>query len=156
MPSEMVDALHIIGNFSGDEYFDDLLELARRELIEVDGKATAPDLATRLYLHDPQVLARKEREQLFEKRKTFESYRAANPDTSIRVSELPSDLWPLESDLDGYFEPKKRGVGCRIIRKTPPVRFVSWCNTANPASVSRAAKARSLPAHSSGPRRRTL
>jgi hypothetical protein len=126
MPSELVEALHIIGNFGSDEYFDDLLQLAHQEQIGVEGDATAPDLATRLYLHDTQILERKEREQLFEKRKTYESYRAADPDTLVVVEELPSDLSLLEADLDEYFERKKRGVGCRIIRKdsAAEVRFL--------------------------------
>jgi hypothetical protein len=126
MPSELVEALHVIGNFSGDEHFDDLLDLAHREEIEVGGNATAPDLATRLYLRDPQVLERKEREQLFEKRKTFESYRAANPETALAIDDLPSNLVPLERDLDEYFQARKRGVGCRVMRKDSvgEVRFL--------------------------------
>ena len=35
MPSDLVEALHLIGNFSGDEYFDDLLELAHGASLEV-------------------------------------------------------------------------------------------------------------------------
>lgn len=126
MPSDLVEALHLVGNFSGDEYFDDLLQLARQSGLDVDGEITTPDLATRLYLHDPQVLERKEREQLFEKRKSFESYRAANPSEGIEVKTLPSDLVPLELDLDKYFESKQRGVGTRIIRKDSAgeVRFL--------------------------------
>lgn len=126
MPSDLVEALHVIGNFSGDEYFDDLLQLAHQSGLDVDGDITTPDLATRLYLYDSQVLERKDRERLFEKRKTFESYRAANPDQAIVIESLPSDLGPLEGDLDKYFESKKRGVGSRIIRKDSAgeVRFL--------------------------------
>jgi hypothetical protein len=117
MPSDLVEALHVIGNFSGDEHFNDLLDLAHRETLDVDADATALDLATRIYLRDPQVLERKVREQLFEKRKTFESYRAANPESVVDVGDLPSDLLPLEAALDKYFQSKKQGVGCPIIRK---------------------------------------
>jgi hypothetical protein len=117
MPSDLVEALHVIGNFSGEEYFDDLLDLAAQSNLDVDPEATAPDLATRLYLHDPQVLERKEREQLFQKRKTFESFRAANPDDMFAIEDVPEDLTPLEQDLDQYCQSKKRGAGCRIIRK---------------------------------------
>jgi len=126
MPSDLVEALHLIGNFSGDEYFDDLLELAHGASLEVGGDATTPDLATRIYLHDPQILERKEREILFEKRKNFESYVAANPDDPIAVNELPEDLTPLEADLDKYFKSKKQGAGCRVIRKDSAgeVRFL--------------------------------
>ena len=126
MPSDLVEALHVIGNFSGDEYSDDMLALAQEVGLQIDGDVTTPDLATRIYLHDPQILERKERERLFEKRKTFESYRAADPEMTIAVDELPSDLSPLEADLDQFFESKKRGIGCRTIRKDSPgeVRFL--------------------------------
>lgn len=126
MPSDLVEALHVIGNFSGDEYSNDMLALAQEVGLQIDGDVTTPDLATRIYLHDPQVLERKEREQLFERRKTFESYRAADPEVAIAINELPSDLSPLEADLDQFFESKKRGIGCRIIRKDSPgeVRFL--------------------------------
>lgn len=126
MPSDLVEALHVIGNFSGDEHFDDLLELAHRIALEVGGDATAPDLATRIYLHDPQILERKAREVLFGKRKNFESYRAANPDDLIAIDKLPEDLTPLEAELDQYFKSKKHGVGCRVIRKDSAceVRFL--------------------------------
>jgi hypothetical protein len=126
MPSDLVEALHVIGNFSGDEYSDDMLALAQEVGLQIYGDVTTPDLATRIYLHDPQTLERKEREQLFERRKTFESYRAADPEMTIAMDELPSDLSPLEADLDQFFESKKRGIGCRIIRKDSPgeVRFL--------------------------------
>ncbi|MGD1091508.1 MAG: hypothetical protein ABSB35_05875 [Bryobacteraceae bacterium] len=117
MPSDLVEALHVIGNFSGDEHFDDLLKLAQQAGLDVEGDATTPDLATRIYLRDPQVLERKERERLFEQRKTFESYRAANPDDALGIEALPADLGPLERDLDKYFHSKRRGVGSRVIRK---------------------------------------
>jgi hypothetical protein len=126
MPSDLVEALHVVGNFSGDEYFDDLLDMANKAALNVGSDATTPDLATRLYLHDSQILERKEREVLFEKRKNFESYRAANPDELIAVDKLPEDMTPLEADLEKYFKSKKQGVGCRVIRKDSAgeVRFL--------------------------------
>jgi hypothetical protein len=126
MPSDLVEALHLVGRFSDDEHFDMLLEVAHTAALTIDGEATAPDLATRLYLHDSQILERKEREQLFEKRKTFESYRAADGEAAFTSAAFPNDLSALESDLDSYFLSKKRGVGCRVIRKdsASEVRFL--------------------------------
>jgi hypothetical protein len=126
MSPDLVEALHLIGNFSGDEYFDDLLKIAQHMGLEVDSETTTPDLATRLYLQDPQVLERKVREQLFDQRKTFESYRAADPNDAIDIKTLPPDMIPLEQDLDKYFQSKKRGVGTRVIRKDSAgeVRFL--------------------------------
>ena len=126
MPSDLVEALHVIGRFSDDEQFDTLLGIAHAITLPIDGETTAPDLATRIYLIDPQVLERKEREQLFEKRKTFESYRAADAESVLSTDSFPENLSALESDLDSYFQSKKRGVGCRVIRKDSvgEVRFL--------------------------------
>ncbi len=126
MSSELVEALHLIGNFGGEEHFDEVLELAHWHGLPVDADATAADLATQVYLHDPQILERKEREHLFEKRKNFESYRASNPDDVLATEDLPADLAPLEQALDEYFQSKKRGAGCRMIRKDSDgeVRFL--------------------------------
>jgi len=126
MPSELVEALHVVGNFSSDDQFEELLELADQAGLPVESEVTAPDLAARIYLSDPRVLERKQREALFEKRKTFESYRAANPGVLLDIVELPTDLSSLEEDLNQYFQSKKRGNGCQIIRKDSPgeVRFL--------------------------------
>jgi hypothetical protein len=126
MSSDLVEALHLIENFSGDAHFDEVLDLAHQNGLLVEPDETVPDLATQLYLHDPQVLERKELEHLFEKRKNFESYRALNPDEVLAIEDLPADLVPLEQALDEYFQSKKRGSGCRVIRKDSDgeVRFL--------------------------------
>jgi hypothetical protein len=58
MPSDLV-MLHIVGNFSGDEHFDGLLEMADEKAglmsdkagFNVVGDTTTPDLAARLNAH---------------------------------------------------------------------------------------------------------
>jgi hypothetical protein len=116
-PSDLVEALYVIENFSDDQHFDDLLALADSAGLEVGEEETTVDLAVRLYLHDASLLERKLREQLCERRRTFESYRLADPASSMLAEDLPSDLTPLEADLDRYFESKKRGGHSRVIRK---------------------------------------
>ena len=150
MPSDLVEALHVIGNFSGDEHFNDLLELAQREALDVAADATTPDLATQIYLRDSQILERKDREQVFEKRKTFESYRAANPESVVAVDDLPTDLLPLEAALDKYFQSKKQGVGCPgHPKRLRPGRSGSWCSTGKHANASRAVRESYPPVRSS-------
>ena len=116
MPGDLVDALHLISTVGGDDRFDELLDLAGANEIEVDGDTTALDLATAIYLKNPAALSRKENEEFFQKRKTFESFRAADPTITVAIEDLPADLGPLEASLDQYCQRKKRGVGCRIIR----------------------------------------
>lgn len=117
MPSDLVEALYIIEGFSDDRHFDELLNVAQLAGLEVGEEETAVDLAVRIYLHAPNLLERKLREQLCERRRTFESYRLADPASGMESDALPSDLTPLEADLDRYFESKKRGGHSRVIRK---------------------------------------
>ncbi len=126
MPGDLVEALHLIGNLGVDDRFDDLLVLAAKNGIDTDSEITALDLATRIWLKNPQALERKEHEEFFQKRKSFESFRAANPGPAIAVEDLPTDLAPLEAALDAYFQAKKRGVGCRVMRNdwAGEVRFL--------------------------------
>jgi len=116
-PPELIEALYVIESFSEDQHFDELLAMAESAGIEAGEEETTVDLAVRLYLHDASLLERKLREQLCERRRTFESYRQADPDSGIEVENLPQELAPLEADLDRYFESKKRGSHSRVIRK---------------------------------------
>ena len=117
MPSELVEALYVIESFSDDQHFDELLAMAEAAGLEVGEEETTVDLAVRLYLHDANLFERKLREQLCDRRRTFESYRLADPASGMEVDNLPHDLTPLEADLDRYFESKKRGGHSCVIRK---------------------------------------
>jgi hypothetical protein len=120
MPGELVEALHLISSLGSEDRFDELLELAVTNEIEVDSEVTPLDLATQIWLKNPEALERKEQERSFEKRRTFESFIAVDPDTAVEVDQLPADLTPLEQNLEEYFSAKKRGVGCRITRMDGP------------------------------------
>jgi hypothetical protein len=125
-PSELVEALYAIDSFSDDQHFDELLTLAEAAGLEVSDEETTVDLAVRLYLHDANLLERKLREQLCGRRRTFESYRLADPTSGMEAENLPANLTPLEADLDRYFESKKRGGHSRVIRKdaASEIRFL--------------------------------
>lgn len=126
MPGDLVEALHLISSLGTDERFDELLDMAAENEIETDNEITALDLATQIWLKNPEVLERKQHEECFERRRSFESFRAANPENVIAIEDLPEDLSALERALDAYFQTKKRGVGCRVMRKDSPdeVRFL--------------------------------
>src|ERR1017187_4622783 len=107
MPGDLVEALHLIGSLGSDEHFDELLDMAVANQIETDGEVTALDLATQIWLKNPEALERKEHEEFFQKRKSFESYRAANPEVVVAIDDLPTDLSSLQEALDAYFQAKK-------------------------------------------------
>lgn len=125
-PSDLVEALYVIESFSDGQHFDELLAMAEAAGQEVGEEETTVDLAVRLYIHDSRLLERKLREQLCDRRRTFESYRLADPTSGMQVDNIPTDLAPLEADLDRYFESKKRGGHSCVIRKDSPneIRFL--------------------------------
>lgn len=116
MDSSVIEGLHVIGNLGTDEHFDELLDIARRNFIEVEMESTAADLAATIWLEAPQVLVLKEREAGTHRRRKFESFRARDPEAVIPPEQLPIQFDQLEADLEGWFMAKKRGVGCRVIR----------------------------------------
>ncbi len=126
MPGDLVEALYLISTLGSDDRFDDLLDLAAANEIHADSEITALDLATRIWLTHPEALERKDHQEFFQKRKSFESFRAASPDQAIAIENLPDDLATLEAALDAYFQAKKRGVGCRVMRtdSAGEVRFL--------------------------------
>lgn len=126
MDAHVVEGLHVIGNLGTDENFDELLDIARRNFIEVDMEATAADLAARIWNEAPQALELKEREAGSHRRRKFESFRARDPEAVLPAEQLPLQFDGLEADLEGWYLSKKRGVGCRVIRTDLPgeIRFL--------------------------------
>jgi hypothetical protein len=126
MDSHVVEGLHVIGNLGTDENFDELLDVARRNFIDVDMEATAADLAARIWIEAPQALELKEREAGSHRRRKFESFRARDPENALVAEKLPIEFEELEADLEGWFMAKRRGVGCRVIRTDSPgeIRFL--------------------------------
>jgi len=69
----VVEGLHAIGSLGNDENFDELLDIARRNCIEVDMEATAADVAARIWIEAPQALELKDREAGSHRHRKFES-----------------------------------------------------------------------------------
>lgn len=126
MDSHVIEGLHVISNLGIDENFDELLDIARRNFVDVDLDATAADLAARIWNEVPQALEMKEREAGTHRRRKFESLRAQHPDVTLPPEKLPTDYRALESDLESWFAAKRRGIGCRVVRTdtADEVRFL--------------------------------
>ena len=116
MDSHVIEGLHVIGTLGADENFDDLLDIARRNFIDVNLEATAADLAARIWLEAPQTLEMKDREAGSRHRRKFESFRARDRENVLPLEQLPIQFDALEEDLERWFIARKRGVGCRVIR----------------------------------------
>jgi len=116
MDASVIEGLHIVGNLGTDENFDQLLDISRRNFVEVDIDSTAADLAVRIWLVAPQALELKEREAGSQRRRKFDSFRARDRELITPPEQLPMEFDALEMDMEGWFIAKKRGVGCRVIR----------------------------------------
>ena len=116
MDASVIEGLHIVGNLGTDENFDQLLDISRRNFVEVNMDSTAADLAVRIWLVAPQALELKEREAGSQRRRKFDSFRARDLELITPPEQLPMEFDALEMDMEGWFVAKKRGVGCRVIR----------------------------------------
>jgi len=114
-PPDLLEALHLIRELGIDANYSDLVQLAVAAGAEIADDMTAPDLAAQIWLKEPRLLERKEREVLCERRKSFESFRVVNWPTATSLEDLPPDLPALEAALRGYFKEVHMGAGCRVI-----------------------------------------
>lgn len=126
MDSQTVEGLHVISNLGTDANFDQLLDIARRNFIEVDLESTAADLAACIWIELPQALELKEREIGTYRRRRFECFRARVPQDVVAPEQLPTDFNELEADLESWYIARNRGIGCRVVRTDLPgeVRFL--------------------------------
>ena len=116
MNSNVVEALHVITSFDTEDSLDDLLDIARRNFVDVDVQATTADLAARIWVEVPEALELKDREETLRRRRKFESFRARVPETVRSLDDFPPQLDKLEADLGAFFQAMKRSAACRIVR----------------------------------------
>jgi hypothetical protein len=116
-PQQLIDALYLVDEMATPEGMDALLdEVARQNLMLTTGSDHSPeDVAVQVWLLKRDILERKHAEHHLEKARSFASYQMDR----FRRPEFkrPSNkqLEALTSDLDDWFEAKKRGRGVRVI-----------------------------------------
>jgi len=116
-PKELIDALYFVDEMATTEGMDALLAEAKQQKLRLaPGSDHSPaDIAVQIWLLNSDILERKHAEHYLAKVRSFESYQM---DRFKRPAfKRPSDkqLDALASDLDDWFEEKKRGRGSRII-----------------------------------------
>ena len=115
-PKELIDALYFVDEMATPEGMDALLaEAKQQELKLAPGSDHSPaDIAVQIWLLNSDILERKHAEHYLAKVRSFESYQMDH--FKRPAFKRPSDkqLDALASDLDDWFEEKKRGRGSRI------------------------------------------
>jgi len=116
-PQELLEALFFVDEMANPTSMDALLEEAERLAIRLDGGAdlTPADVAVQVWLRNRDILERKHAEQSTTRPRTFE-YFSKNGTQQLSLFKPPSrpETRQLESELDEWFERKRRGRGCRV------------------------------------------
>ena len=115
-PRNLLDALFLVDEMSAREGMDSLLEAAHREGITLDdGDEHSPaDIAIQVWLRNSNILEREHAQQFLFKPKSFEYYQTDRKEPIDFDSFSTATQQQLESELDEWFEGKRRGRGCRV------------------------------------------
>ena len=115
-PDALADALYFVHEMASAEGMDELLREAERQSLRIDGSPDpAPaDVAVQVWLQDRDLLERKHAEQFLIRPRSFEYFQAGKSPVPDFKNPSPERLAALETDLDEWFESKKRGRGARV------------------------------------------
>ncbi|MFA5291911.1 MAG: hypothetical protein WC496_02640 [Phycisphaerae bacterium] len=115
-PEELLDALFFIDEMSLPGYYDELMvKMSKADIVmETLPEPTVGDLAVAIWLASPSLLESIHAEQFMVRAKKFDSFLTTC--SSIPSFALPgaATIQNLESDLNHWFETKKRGRGTKV------------------------------------------
>jgi hypothetical protein len=116
-PKELIDALYFVDEMATPEGMDALLAEAKQQKLKLaPGSDHSPaDIAVQIWLLNSDMLERKHAEHYLVKVRSFESYQMDRFRRPAFKRPTDKQLNALASDLDDWFEEKKRGRGSRII-----------------------------------------
>lgn len=115
-PKDLADDLYIINEMSTSEAMDGLLVEGQAQGLDLGGHAgqSPADIAVQIWLQDRNIVERKHAEQFLTRKRSFEYYQTEADPIPAFTTPSPETLAALETDLDGWFEDKKRGRGSRV------------------------------------------
>lgn len=113
-PAELLDALFLVDEMSTHDAAHDLLGAGEYLPLDADDDLSAADIAVQVWLLDPEILERRHAQQFLFRAKSFEYYQS---DGEQKLFEMPTAAarQKLESQLDDWFEGKKRGRNSRVL-----------------------------------------
>lgn len=113
-PIELVDALYLIDEMSTPQDMHTLLEACPDLPLDDDGEHSPADVAVQVWLSDSRILERKHAERFLATRESFEYFQSAYEQPPQFKPPTPEAIQALESELDDWFEKKKRGRNSRV------------------------------------------
>ncbi|MBF0309303.1 MAG: hypothetical protein HQL56_07230 [Magnetococcales bacterium] len=115
-PRDLLESLYIIHEMANQDGMDRLLEAARTNGLSLDfaPDSTPADIAIQVFLKNRELIERQHAKVFINRARSF-LYFQGHPEWKGLFS-LPDEatLRGLETDLDDWFDEKKRGRGCRV------------------------------------------
>src|SRR4051794_22970387 len=113
-PAEMIDALYYVSETAATEDMERLLETCgeRGVLLPDDPLLSPADCSIEVWLADPELLQARHAESLARRQRSFEYFQARNGRLFPELEDATHRQ--IETALDGWFEEKRRGRGCRV------------------------------------------
>jgi hypothetical protein len=116
VPEDMVNALYYVDETASHESMEELLDRAGKAGIDIDDdtETSAADVAVQIWLAQPMLLQRHHAETVAFARSNF-MYFAGSGGAGAELPEmLEAQRMLMQNRMDGWFEKKRRGRGCRI------------------------------------------
>lgn len=116
-PKELIDALYFVDEMATPEGMDTLLAEAEQLKLKLGpGSDHSPaDIAVQIWLLNKDILERKHAEHYLAKVRSFESFQMDRSKKPAFKRPTAKQLENLASELDVWFEGKKRGRGSKVI-----------------------------------------
>ncbi|MBF0182755.1 MAG: hypothetical protein HQM03_22310, partial [Magnetococcales bacterium] len=115
-PRDLLESLYLIHEMANPDGMDRLLDAARDNGLEIafDPDSSPADIAVQVFLKDRGLLERQHAKVFINRARSF-LYFQGHPEWQGPFH-LPSvtTLQALQTDMDDWFEEKKRGRGCRV------------------------------------------
>ena len=118
--TELVEALFILHEQSGDDRYEELCRLAEETGVSVGPESSPADIALAIWLKDPMCLRRSHAQILVLKPRSYNYYQS---DTTSPVEfALPNEakLSAISEKMDVWFASKNRGTGARVFSFDAP------------------------------------
>jgi hypothetical protein len=115
-PRELLDALFLVDEMATPEGMDVLLEAVAAENLTLDpGSDHSPaDIAVQVWLLNSDILERKHAQRFLFKPRSFEYFQTKLDKPPVFTTPALAARRKLETELDDWFEKKKRGRNSRV------------------------------------------
>ena len=118
--AELVEALFILHELSGDDRFEELCRLAEEAGVSVGPDSSPADITLAIWLKDPMCLRRSHAQILVLKPRSYNYFQsdAASPAEFALPEE--ATLSAISKKMDAWFASRNRGTGARVFAFNAP------------------------------------